>query len=75
MSYEIIVSADGDDGTRELVTEMAVSLPALKVTGNVERRGKGYGIRHAIAIASGEMIGFADANNKLRLRSWTRSRT
>ncbi len=64
MSYEIIVSADGDDGTRELVTEMAVSLPALKVTGNVERRGKGYGIRHAIAMASGEMIGFADADNK-----------
>jgi dolichyl-phosphate beta-glucosyltransferase len=64
MSYEIIVSADGDDGTRELVAEMAVSNPALKVTGNVERHGKGHGIRRAIAMASGEIIGFADADNK-----------
>jgi dolichyl-phosphate beta-glucosyltransferase len=64
MSYEIIVSADGDDGTRELVAEMAMSNPALQVTGNVERHGKGYGIRRAIAMASGEIIGFADADNK-----------
>src|SRR4051812_7994571 len=61
---EVIVSADGDDGTRELVTEMAKTDPALKVIGNVERRGKGYGIRQGVALAEGDIIGFADADNK-----------
>jgi dolichyl-phosphate beta-glucosyltransferase len=63
-TYEIIVCADGNDGTRELVTEMAKSDPALKVIGSVERSGKGYGIRQGVALARGEIIGFADADNK-----------
>lgn len=63
-SHEIIVAADGADGTRELVAEMARSDPALRVIGSVERRGKGYGIRQAVALAGGEIIGFVDADNK-----------
>src|SRR5206468_8606264 len=63
-TYEIIVSADGDDGTRELVAEMARTDPALKVIGSVERRGKGHGIRQGAALAQGEIIGFVDADNK-----------
>jgi dolichyl-phosphate beta-glucosyltransferase len=64
ISYEIIVSADGNDGTREIVVEMSKDNPRLKVIGNVERRGKGYGIRQAVAIARGAIIGFADADDK-----------
>ena len=63
-THEIIVSADGDDGTRELVTKMGQTDPALKVIGGVERRGKGYGIRRAVAMAQGQIIGFSDADNK-----------
>ena len=63
-TYEIIVSADGDDGTRELVAEMARTDPALKIIGSVERRGKGHGIRQGVALAQGEIIGFVDADNK-----------
>lgn len=63
-THEIIVSADGNDGTRELVAEMAKSDPDLKVIGSIERRGKGYGIRQAVSIARGDIIGFADADNK-----------
>lgn len=63
-SYEIIVSADGNDGTRELVAQMAQNDPTLKVIGSEERRGKGYGIRRAVELAQGEIIGFADADNK-----------
>ena len=63
-SYEIIVTADGNDGTRELVAEMARTDPTLRVIGSVERRGKGYGIREGVALAKGEIIGFADADNK-----------
>jgi dolichyl-phosphate beta-glucosyltransferase len=62
--YEIVVSVDGDDGTRELVAGMARQDTTLKVIGSVERRGKGYGIRQGVALATGEIIGFADADNK-----------
>lgn len=62
--YEIIVSADGNDGTREVVAEMALLNPYLKVIGSIERRGKGYGIRKAVELANGQVIGFSDADNK-----------
>jgi dolichyl-phosphate beta-glucosyltransferase len=62
--YEIIVAADGDDGTRELVAEMGRTDPALKVIGSRERRGKGFGVRQGVMLAEGELIGFVDADNK-----------
>ncbi len=64
LDYEIIVSADGDDGTREIVARMGYVNPRLKAIGNVARRGKGYGIRQAVGIAQGNIIGFADADDK-----------
>jgi dolichyl-phosphate beta-glucosyltransferase len=64
VDYEIIVSADGNDGTREIVSRMSQVNPRLKAIGGVERRGKGYAIRQAVAIAHGEIVGFADADNK-----------
>ena len=70
MTYEIIVAADGDDGTRELVTEMRRTNPCLVVIGNVERGGKGRGIREAVAIARGQIIGYADADNKVDIREF-----
>lgn len=64
ISYEIIVSADGNDGTREIVADLAKSNPRIRVIGTPERSGKGKGIRNAVAIAEGKWIGFADADNK-----------
>lgn len=64
LTYEIIVSADGDDGTREIMAAMAKNEPRIKVIGGVERRGKGYGLRRAIPLCTGEIIGFTDADNK-----------
>jgi dolichyl-phosphate beta-glucosyltransferase len=63
-SYEIIVSADGTDGTREIVTEMAKTDPTLSVIGNIARMGKGHGVRQAVHRAQGDIVGFADADNK-----------
>ena len=62
--HEIIVSADGNDGTRELAADMARSDPTLKVIGSVERRGKGHGIRQGMMLAQGDILGFIDADNK-----------
>ncbi len=64
LSYEIIVAADGDDGTRELVVILAEADPGIKVIGNEERRGKGYGIRQAVKLSRGKIVGYVDADNK-----------
>src|SRR2546427_40460 len=44
-SYEVLVAADGDDGTREIVAELARRDPRLHVLGGPGRGGKGRGIR------------------------------
>ena len=44
---------------------MARGNPALRAIGGPGRRGKGRGIREAVALASGEFIGYADADNKV----------
>ncbi|MBI3457376.1 MAG: glycosyltransferase family 2 protein [Candidatus Rokubacteria bacterium] len=62
--FEIIVCADGDDGTRELVARMARDDPRLQVIGSAERRGKGHAVRSGVALARGDVVGFADADNK-----------
>jgi len=65
LSYEIIVAADGTDGTREIVRDLAKTNPALGAIGNEVRSGKGLGIRKAVAMAKGAVIGYADADNKV----------
>jgi len=68
--YEIIVAADGQDGTREISGELAQANPAIHVIGQKERRGKGRGIREAVAIARGEYVGYADADNKVPIQEY-----
>lgn len=62
--YEIIVSADGTDGTREAVAEMALTDPRLSVIGAPERRGKGRGVREGMLRARGQYVGNVDADYK-----------
>lgn len=64
-NYEIIVAADGNDGTRELVGEIARNNTSVRVIGEPARRGKGKGIREGVMMATGAIIGFADADNKV----------
>ncbi len=70
VSAEIIVAADGDDGTRELVWEKSKGDPALRAIGHAERSGKGRGVREAIAQARGQYIGYADADNKVPISEY-----
>ncbi len=62
--FEIIVSADGTDGTREAAAELGKTRPGIHVIGSPERRGKGLGIREGVRVARGTIIGFTDADNK-----------
>lgn len=74
LSYEVIVSADGDDGTRELVAKLAEGNPRLRVMGHVERSGKGRGIREAVAVATGHIVGYVDADNKVDITEFEKLR-
>jgi dolichyl-phosphate beta-glucosyltransferase len=69
-SYEIIVAADGNDGTREIVAKLRESNPAIHVTGHPERLGKGRGIREAVALSAGKIIGYADADYKVPIEEF-----
>jgi len=61
---EVIVVADGDDGTADVVAARAVGEPRLKVIASRNRLGKGYGVRQGVRVAGGDVIGFVDADNK-----------
>ena len=63
-SYEIIVAADGDDETPTIVSEIARDWPALKLTAEAGRHGKGYGLRRGMQLATGAIVGFMDADYK-----------
>lgn len=72
--YEIIVVADGDDGTRELVTKLGRANPAIRAIGEPARRGKGRGVREGVALATGTTIGYADADNKVPITEFDKIR-
>ena len=63
-SFEVIVSADGNDGTREAARGIADDENQISVLGSAERGGKGKGVRNGVQAARGQIIGFIDADYK-----------
>ena len=74
LRYEIIVAADGDDGTRELALETAREGHPVRVIGNSRRSGKGRGVREAMAMARGAIAGYLDADNKVPVEEFDKAR-
>jgi dolichyl-phosphate beta-glucosyltransferase len=74
LRYEIIVAADGDDGTRERALEIAQQGEPVRVIGGKDRRGKGRGVREAMALARGDIAGYADADNKVPIEEFDKVR-
>lgn len=64
LTYELIVAADGDDGTREKVAALQAQDARLSVLGSPGRGGKGRGIRLGFERARGRLLGFVDADDK-----------
>lgn len=64
LGFEIIVAADGNDGTREKARDVAAGDERITVIGSPQRRGKGRGIREGVERARGQVIGFCDADYK-----------
>jgi dolichyl-phosphate beta-glucosyltransferase len=69
-SCEIVVAADGNDGSREIVGALGRTDPRIRVIGHTERSGKGRGVREAVAIATGAIVGYADADNKVPIEEY-----
>ena len=63
-TYEVIVTADGDDTTPELVDTLAQEWPQLRLSARRGRYGKGAGVRRGMRLARGQILGFVDADNK-----------
>ncbi len=63
-AYEVIVVADGTDGTRELARDFAGGDSRWVIMGSSQRGGKGRGVRNGVLHASGDVIGFIDADYK-----------
>lgn len=64
--YELIVAADGTDGTREAAAELRDEMP-VAVIGTPQRRGKGRGVREGVLAAGGDIVGFLDADYKVAI--------
>jgi glycosyltransferase involved in cell wall biosynthesis len=62
--WEIVVAADGADGTRERAAAWAAGDARVRVIGTPERRGKGRGVREGVALTRGRVVGFVDADDK-----------
>jgi dolichyl-phosphate beta-glucosyltransferase len=63
-SFEVILAADGNDGTREKAREFVSGDERFTVIGSAQRGGKGRGVRGGIQLARGQIIGFVDADYK-----------
>ena len=68
--FELIVVADGDDGTRELAASATPGDGVVKVIGSAERLGKGHAIRRGAELATGAVIGYADADDKTPIEEY-----
>lgn len=64
--FELIVSADGTDGTREAAAALVSEMP-VTVMGEPQRRGKGRGVREGMLAATGDIVGFLDADYKVAI--------
>jgi dolichyl-phosphate beta-glucosyltransferase len=62
--YEIIVAADGDDATPDVVEALRRDWPQLRLSAERGRHGKGHGVRRGMRLATGQVQGFVDADNK-----------
>jgi glycosyltransferase involved in cell wall biosynthesis len=65
-TFELIVAADGTDGTREAAAELVSELP-VTVLGEPQRRGKGRGVREGVLASRGQIVGFLDADYKVAI--------
>ena len=62
-AWELLVVDDGSvDGTGTLLTEVAASIPSMRVLRNDSNHGKGFSVRRGVLESRGELVLFTDAD-------------
>lgn len=62
--HEILIVDDGsEDSTLSIASDLARSIPALRVCSYAPNRGKGFAVRTGMMAAEGDRILFTDADN------------
>ncbi len=64
-NYELIIVCDGRDNTAEIVKDIMLSNPCIRLLEFPTRQGKGGAIIHGFKESSGEAVGFVDADESL----------
>ena len=65
LSWDVIVSIDGSDGTLKLVEKMSEKYPFLSTVKGSGRSGKGNAIKRAINTAQGDFVILMDADGSI----------
>ena len=65
LSWEVVVSIDGNDGTEELTKGMMVKFPFLSYSKGAGRSGKGGAIKRVLSFSKGEYIILMDADGSI----------
>ncbi len=61
--YEVVVVNDGStDATAEVVEELALTWPELRLLNNPGNRGKGFSVRNGVLNSRGDLVLFSDAD-------------
>ncbi len=64
LAFEVIVAADGDDGTREIAASVGEGDARFTVLGGTARGGKGRAVRQGVGRSRGRVVGFVDGDEK-----------
>jgi glycosyltransferase involved in cell wall biosynthesis len=68
LSFELLVSVDGDDATGERALARARGDARVAVLSSAARRGKGRAVREAALGTRGRVVGYVDADGKARIQ-------
>lgn len=63
--FELFVMIDGTDGTLNICKQFSKKFPNLKLDHSKKRRGKGAAIVAGFKLATGDFIGFTDADDSI----------
>jgi dolichyl-phosphate beta-glucosyltransferase len=64
IDFEVVVVVEGSDRTASIAREMAGADARIRVIASQGRRGKGAAVREGVLAATGDVIGYIDADGK-----------
>ncbi len=67
LTWDVIVSIDGNDNTEEIVKDFSTDCPFIKHQKSQGRSGKGYAIKRVVDNSTGEFTLLMDADGSVRL--------